>query len=357
MSGSGPASSQPLGKLLAQGLTDASVRKQPRQTRPRLRSWAVPQFPTASRTLLPGQGWGTNGDVGRAQDRGCGHLTPRKPWHPRAQDVICQHGGTRGSHGEDERFSQRRLCSRERADLQHRHFQPARESPVGAVAVPPSPRDAEALFIPEPEPHEGPASRESGPWTAPLARGRSHSQGSLRAPDSTRTWLPRRPPSPVGPPGRALAAAPSPVQSPPQPGSCSFFQRPAPVQPLRMEFPNPLPLVERCRSVGNKLLSSKLMATVQQPSIAPAACPPLRKRDALRSSVPKTPLRRAPATLPVTTGPPSAAPLPPDPAPGCGAVLKRSSGEPLSSAQQRPSLAGKCRQRWGDLPGMRGIPL
>ena len=84
-SGSRPASSQSLGK------------------------GAVPPFHTARLTLLPGQGWSRNGDVGRAPDQGCGHLTPRKGWHPRAQDVICQPGSTRGSRGKEQRFSQRRL--------------------------------------------------------------------------------------------------------------------------------------------------------------------------------------------------------------------------------------------------------
>lgn len=243
VSGSGPASSQPLGKLLAQGLTEAGVRKQPRQTRPRLRSWAVPQFPTASRTLLPGQGWGTNGDVGRAQDRGCGHLTPRKPWHPRAQDVICQPGGTRGSHGEDERFSQRRLCSRERADLQHRHFQPARESPVGAVAVPPSPRDAEALFIPEPEPHEGPASfqgklapdgpprkgTEPFPWE-PQGSGQQQHLLATSSPESS------------GTPRQGSRSSPQPCPVTPTAWQLQLFPEASPGATPREGIPKPLTL-------------------------------------------------------------------------------------------------------------------
>lgn len=69
VSGSRPVSSQPLSELLAQGVTDAGVHTQPRQRAPWLPSWAVPQFQTASLTLLLGQGWSTNGHVGRFSQR------------------------------------------------------------------------------------------------------------------------------------------------------------------------------------------------------------------------------------------------------------------------------------------------
>ena len=104
--------------------------------------------------------------------------------------------------------------SKSRADLQQRHFQLPHESPVRAEGHP-SPWDAGPLFIPEPEPQEVPAPRKSWPWVAPLARGPSHAHGSLGAAGSREFWLLHCPPSPVGPSGRVLVAAPSPVQPPP----------------------------------------------------------------------------------------------------------------------------------------------
>lgn len=56
-----------------------------------------------------GQGWVQNGEARRAQDQSSGHLTLRKGRHPRAQVVIHQRGGTRGSWGKEQKFSQRRL--------------------------------------------------------------------------------------------------------------------------------------------------------------------------------------------------------------------------------------------------------
>lgn len=80
MSGSGPASSQPLGKLLAQGLTEAGVRKQPRQTRPRLRSWAVPQFPYSA----PGAGLGYKWGCGKGSGPGLWPSNPQKALAPQS---------------------------------------------------------------------------------------------------------------------------------------------------------------------------------------------------------------------------------------------------------------------------------
>ena len=51
--------------------------------------------------------------MGRAQEQGCGQLTPREEWSPRAQNMICRPGGTRGSPGKEQRFSQRRLVQGE----------------------------------------------------------------------------------------------------------------------------------------------------------------------------------------------------------------------------------------------------
>ena len=63
-------------------------------------------------------------------------------------------------------------------------------------------------------------------WS-PLLRGTScaHRRLGAQGSHSTRTrqsWQPHCPLSPVGPSGRALVAAPSPLQPPPQPSNCSF---------------------------------------------------------------------------------------------------------------------------------------
>ena len=72
-------------------------------------------------------------------------------------------------------------------------------------------------FLPEPDPKEAAAPRETWPWIVPITRRLSHAQRSPGAEDSPsirtqESWLPHCPLSPAGSSGRALAAATSSVQ-------------------------------------------------------------------------------------------------------------------------------------------------
>ena len=132
----------------------------------------------------PGTGLNRNGAVRWAQDQGSGCLTPGKGWHPRAQDMICQPGATRGSCGKEQRFSQRGLVQGNGLIYSRGiSSQLRRESPVGAGAgaVGAQPPGRRTPFHPRARTPRGTSSQGKLALDGPLTRGR----GDSRKKDST----------------------------------------------------------------------------------------------------------------------------------------------------------------------------
>jgi len=86
LSGSGPGSSQPLGKLLDQGVTDADVHRQPRQTLPWLRSWAVPQVHHHLLLLCSWAGLGKKWGHGKGSGAGLWPAHPQRGMEPQSPE-------------------------------------------------------------------------------------------------------------------------------------------------------------------------------------------------------------------------------------------------------------------------------
>ena len=114
------------------------------------------------------------------QRRGCGKGSgpglwppdPQKGTAPRAQDGLCQPGGTRGSRGKDPLL----VPEGDWYEVKGRFPAGSRE-PCGTAGHP-SPRDAGPLF-PRARSHRGNSSQEKLALDGPSARGTSPAQGAL----------------------------------------------------------------------------------------------------------------------------------------------------------------------------------
>lgn len=152
-------------------------RQAPRPGRDRCRAPATAQTNTARAAALgsapvsdcqpspaPGAGLEQKRGCGKGSGPGLWHLTPRKGWHPRAQDMICQPGGTRGSRGKEQRFSQRMLVQG-KGHIYTRGVSSWLMRALWELKDTAQPQGCRTpFFIPEPEPQEVPAPRESWPW-------------------------------------------------------------------------------------------------------------------------------------------------------------------------------------------------
>lgn len=238
VSASRPASSQPLGKLLAQAPTNSPGKHHHHGCG----AGPCPSFRLPAVLCCRGRAGAKRGR-GKGSGPGLWPSNPQKGMAPRGPErdlPACWH---KRIPWEGTEVLPEETSSRERADF--RHFWPARERP-GRTAGHLSPRQAGPLVIPEPEPRQVPAPGESWPWMAP-------SRGDPAIPTGATGLLAAAAPRPGSSGGRNVPRAPWDPQAglwrqppalsshPHSPAAAAFHSGQPRCDPSRRSSQNPYP--------------------------------------------------------------------------------------------------------------------